>query len=98
MDARASAAGTGHIPPLRIATFAAAAMPVGALVTTLGVYLTNFYAAHVGLPLAVVGLAFMAVRLLDILSDPLFGIAMDHTRTRLGKFRQIGRASCRERV
>ena len=87
MDARASAAGTGHIPPLRIATFAAAAMPVGALVTTLGVYLTNFYAAHVGLPLAVVGLAFMAVRLLDILSDPLFGIAMDHTRTRLGKFR-----------
>jgi len=85
MDATVS--GTGHIAPLRIATFAAAAMPVGALVTTLGVYLTNYYAAHIGIPLTAVGLAFMAVRLLDILSDPLFGIAMDHTRTRLGKFR-----------
>jgi Na+/melibiose symporter-like transporter len=62
-------------------------MPVGALVTTLGVYLTNYYAAHVGIPLAIVGLSFMAVRLLDIISDPIFGIAMDHTRTRFGKFR-----------
>jgi GPH family glycoside/pentoside/hexuronide:cation symporter len=87
MDARTPALGTGNIPPFRIATFAAAALPVGALVTTLGVYLTNYYAAHVGIPLAAVGFAFMAVRLLDILSDPLFGIAMDHTRTRLGKFR-----------
>ncbi len=85
MDAKT--AGTGNIAPLRIATFAAAALPVGALVTTLGVYLTNYYAAHVGIPLAAVGFAFMAVRLLDILSDPLFGIAMDHTRTRVGKFR-----------
>lgn len=87
MDARTPAAATGAISPLRIATFAAAALPVGALVTTLGVYLTNYYAAHVGIPLVAVGLAFMAVRLLDILSDPLFGIAMDHTRTRVGKFR-----------
>ncbi|MEJ1969394.1 MAG: MFS transporter [Rhizomicrobium sp.] len=77
----------GRIPPLQIATFSAAALPVGALVTTLGVYLTNYYAAHVGIRLAMVGLAFMAVRFLDILSDPLFGIAMDHTRTRFGKFR-----------
>jgi GPH family glycoside/pentoside/hexuronide:cation symporter len=87
MEASTPKAGAGHIPPLRIAAFAAAALPVGALVTTLGVYLTNYYAAHVGIPLAIVGIAFMAVRLIDILSDPLFGIAMDHTRTRMGKFR-----------
>ena len=74
-------------PPLQIATFSAGALPVGALVTTLGVYLTNYYAAHVGIPLAIVGLSFMAVRLLDIIFDPLLGIAMDHTRTRFGKFR-----------
>ncbi len=88
MDAKApAAAATGYIPPLQIAVFSAGAMPVGALVTTLGVYLTNYYAAHVGIPLAIVGLSFMAVRLIDILFDPMLGIAMDHTRTGFGKFR-----------
>ncbi len=76
-----------RLTPGRIAIFSAAALPVGALVTTLGVYLTNFYAAHVGIPLAAVGLAFMAVRLVDISLDPFLGVFMDHTRTRVGKFR-----------
>lgn len=80
-------ASTGHLSRTRIATFAAGAFPVGALVTTLGVYLTHYYAAHVGIPLAAVGIAFMAVRLIDIVFDPLLGIAMDHTRTRIGRFR-----------
>jgi len=75
------------IPPGRIATFAAGAFPVGALVTTLGVYLTNYYASHIGIPLAAVGGAFMIVRLLDISVDPLLGMAMDWTRTPLGKYR-----------
>jgi len=78
---------TGYIPPFQVAIFSAGAFPVGALVTTLGVYLTNYYAAHVGIPLAIVGLSFMAVRLFDILFDPVLGIAIDHTRTRFGKFR-----------
>jgi Na+/melibiose symporter-like transporter len=75
------------IPPRRLATFAAGALPVGALVTTLGVYLTNYYASHIGIPLAAVGGAFMMVRLLDISIDPLLGMAMDWTRTPLGKYR-----------
>lgn len=79
--------GTGPLTGARIATFAAGAFPVGALVTTLGVYLTNYYASHVGIPLAAVGVSFMAVRLIDIVFDPLLGIAIDHTRTRFGKFR-----------
>ncbi len=88
MDARTPAgAAAGRIPPGQIAIFSAAALPVGALVTTLGVYLTNYYAAHVGLPLAVVGMAFMAVRLIDIVFDPMLGLAIDRTRTGIGKFR-----------
>ena len=75
------------IPPGRIATFAAGALPVGALVTTLGVYLTNFYASHIGIPLAAVGGAFMIVRLLDISVDPLLGMAMDWSHTPWGKYR-----------
>src|SRR5690242_21712315 len=75
------------IPPGRLVTFAAGALPVGALVTTLGVYLTNYYASHIGIPLAAVGGAFMMVRLLDISIDPLLGVAMDWTRTGMGKYR-----------
>jgi Na+/melibiose symporter-like transporter len=86
MDAKTSVS-AGYIPPLQVAIFSAGAFPVGALVTTLGVYVTNYYAAHVGIPLAIVGLSFMAVRLFDILFDPVLGIAIDHTRTRFGKFR-----------
>jgi Na+/melibiose symporter-like transporter len=70
-----------------LVTFAAAALPVGAFVATLTVYLPNYYASHFGLPLAAVGLAFMIVRLLDIVLDPIIGIAMDWTHTRFGKFR-----------
>ncbi len=82
MDARA-----GRIPPYQIATFAAGALPVGALVTTLGVYLTNFYAADVGISLETVGTAFMAVRFLDLIFDPTIGVSMDRTQTRFGRFR-----------
>src|ERR1700753_196897 len=87
MDAKTAAPGSGRIPPYQIATFAAAAFPVGALVTTLGVYLPPYYAADVGIPLATVGTAFMAVRLFDIISDPLFGIGMHRTRIGGAKFR-----------
>ena len=88
MDTQAPpAAAAAPIATGRIATFAAGALPVGALVTTLGVYLTNYYASHIGISLAAVGGAFMAVRLLDISLDPLLGMAMDWTRTPFGKYR-----------
>src|ERR1700761_664111 len=87
MDAKTAAPASGRIPPFQIATFSAAALPVGALVTTLGVYLTNYYAAHVGIPLAAVGVTFLAIRAIDLLLDPYIGLRMDKTRTRIGKFR-----------
>src|SRR5579864_4862488 len=83
----AGSAVSAPIAPVRLATFAAGALPVGALVTTLGVYLTNYYASHIGIPLAAVGGAFMMVRLLDISIDPLLGVALDWTRTPFGKYR-----------
>ncbi|HTP78396.1 MAG TPA: MFS transporter [Rhizomicrobium sp.] len=82
-----SAAAAVPIPPGRVATFAAGALPVGAIVTTLGVYLTNYYASHIGIPLAAVGVTFMLVRILDISVDPLLGVAMDWTQTPIGKYR-----------
>src|SRR5262245_37716489 len=73
--------------PANLFTFAAAALPIGAFVATLAVYLPNYYASHFGLELATVGFVFMIVRLLDIALDPAIGIAMDWTDTRIGKFR-----------
>jgi Na+/melibiose symporter-like transporter len=71
----------------RLLAFSLPGLPIGALAAALSVYLPRFYASHIGLSLAAVGLAFMSVRLLDMLFDPAIGIVMDHTRTRIGRYR-----------
>jgi GPH family glycoside/pentoside/hexuronide:cation symporter len=88
MDTRAPAGKPRHsLTGGRLAIFAAAGLPVGAYVATLAVYLPNYYARHLGLSLAAVGIAFTVVRVLDILLDPALGILMDSTKTRMGKYR-----------
>ena len=76
-------------PPGRstLIAFSAPTLPLAALGLPLVVYLPEYYANHLGLNLAMVGFAFMAVRFSDIFLDPLFGEMMDRTRTRLGRFR-----------
>lgn len=76
-------------PPGRstLIAFSAPTLPLAALGLPLVVYLPEYYANHLGLNLAMVGFAFMAVRFSDIFLDPLFGELMDRTRTRLGRFR-----------
>jgi len=87
----ASNAPGGTVPaklPVRLlAPFASASMPVAALGVPLTVYLPNYYASHIGLSLAAVGIAFSMVRLIDILFDPLIGVAINATRTPFGRFR-----------
>ncbi len=51
------------------------------------VYLPRYYASHIGLSLAAVGLAFAAIRLVDMCFDPVIGVVMDSTRTRIGRYR-----------
>jgi len=67
--------------------FSTPGLCIGALAIAMSVYLPPYYAGHYRLGLPVVGLAFMAVRLIDTLFDPLIGVAMDRTRTRLGRYR-----------
>ncbi len=74
----------------RFSTAVALAAPIlatGALLMALSIYLPRFYAGHVRLGLAAVGLAIMVVRLADIAIDPLIGLAIDKTRTRVGSYR-----------
>ena len=67
--------------------FAATGLPIGALQLALTVHLPRYFAAHMGLSLAVVGGSFALVRAIDIPLDPLMGLAMDRTRSRLGRYR-----------
>jgi len=67
--------------------YAAPSLPLAGLGLPLVVHLPTYYAREIGLPLAAVGAAFLMVRLIDVVFDPLIGWAMDRTRTPLGRFR-----------
>ncbi len=77
----------GRITTSTMAAYAGPCLPLAALGLPLVVYLPEYYANALGLPLAAVGAAFMGVRLLDILFDPFIGGVMDRTRSRWGRFR-----------
>lgn len=70
-----------------LSAYAGPSLPFAALSLPVVISLPEYYASTVGLPLAVVGAAFMGVRMLDIGFDPVIGIIMDHTRSRFGRFR-----------
>ena len=70
-----------------LAAFSGPCLPLAAFGVALPVTLPEYYATHVGLSIGVVGVVFMAVRLIDIAFDPLVGWGMDRTRTRFGRYR-----------
>ena len=71
----------------RIAFFCVTALAIQAFATLITVFLPEFYANAMGLPVAAVGTAFMTVRVLDLLIDPVLGGMMDATRGRWGRYR-----------
>jgi Na+/melibiose symporter-like transporter len=80
-----AAAGT-RIPLPTIFAYALPGMVLAGVVLVYGVYLPRFYAGLIG-NLALVGGAIGVVRLVDVAFDPLLGLAMDRTRTPLGRYR-----------
>lgn len=70
----------------RILAFSAPSLPLAALGLPLVVQLPPHYAGYVGLEIGIVGLLFMVARILDIGVDISIGLAMDQTRTRIGRF------------
>ena len=71
----------------KLVAFSLPGFSIGALAVALAVFLPNYYAAHLGLPLAAVGAAFGVVRFGDMFLDPVIGLFMDRTRTRIGRYR-----------
>lgn len=63
------------------------AMPLFALMMPIVVYLPAFYAEDMGLGLAIVGTLFMAARLWDMVTDPLFGFWADRAKLPFGRRR-----------
>lgn len=70
-----------------LALFAAPSLALAGIGLPLQVKLPPYYSAVLGLNLSAVGVAFMVVRLLDIVLDPGLGILMDRTRLPFGRFR-----------
>ena len=70
-----------------LALFAAPCIGLAGIGLPLQVKLPPFYSANLGLDLTAVGVAFMVVRLLDIVLDPMLGILMDRTRLPFGRFK-----------
>jgi Na+/melibiose symporter-like transporter len=73
----------------RLATlaFASPHIPIAALTLAVAVHLPRYFASTLGMSLALVGSAFALVRFIDIPLDPMLGLAMDRTKTRLGRYR-----------
>lgn len=77
-----------HRLPLGTAlAFSATSLPLQALAIAVAVHLPAYFAASIGVELAVVGAAFGLVRLIDVPIEPALGLAMDRTRTRWGRYR-----------
>jgi len=71
----------------RLLAFSQPGLIVGALAVAISVHLPRYFAAHFGMGLAAVGGIFMLVRVIDCGFDPLIGLVMDRTQTRVGRYR-----------
>lgn len=60
-------------------------LPLAMLGLPLYVYLPTFYSETLGLSLTAVGLALLAARIFDVITDPLTGYFSDRIRVRMGK-------------
>jgi Na+/melibiose symporter-like transporter len=67
--------------------FATTAMPIAALGIAMAIYVQPYFAQDLGVGLVVLGAAFGIVRLIDVLFDIFIALAMDRTRTPIGRYR-----------
>ena len=81
------AGGSGRTSNASLGFFIGPCLPLAGVGLPLVVHLPTFYARDLGLSLSAVTAAFLLVRLVDILFDPILGALMDRTRSRLGRFR-----------
>ncbi len=82
----ATHAAPARTPLATLLAFGTPGMPLAGIVLVFGVYLPRFYVGLGNGFLAVAGAIFV-VRFIDIWLDPFLGLAMDRTRTPIGRYR-----------
>lgn len=76
-----------RLPLPRVWAFATLGTPLAGIGLGLSVYLSPFYAEHMGVGVTATGLIFMLLRIWDLLIDPVMGFLVDTRPSRLGRVR-----------
>ena len=71
----------------RLAFYALPAIPMAAIALPFYIVLPTFYADHFAMSLATIGAVLLGIRLIDAVTDPLFGWLSDRVRSRFGRRR-----------
>jgi len=72
------------LSPKVLASYSAVAVPMAAMGMPIAVYLPPLYSS-LGLSLVAVGFVFTMVRIFDVVTDPIMGLALDRFDTRWGR-------------
>ena len=70
-----------------LGSYAAVALPTGAMAMPIAVYLPPLYGESLGLSLATVGLVFTLARIWDVITDPIMGVVIDKYGSRWGQYK-----------
>lgn len=76
-----------RLPIGRLFAFSAPCLPLAAIGLPVVVHLPPYYAGTLGLDIAAVGLIFFIVRVIDVPLDPILGLLIDRSKSRMGRFR-----------
>ena len=74
---------------IQLLLYALPALPLAALTLPLYIIVPTFYTETLGIPLAFVGAALLAVRIFDAVNDPLIGWMADKWRPAFGRRRAV---------
>lgn len=78
---------TEHLPLRTLLPFTAPNLAIAAVGVAVFVYLPPYFAGHLGVSLAMIGLVWSLVRIVDVPIDVIIALYMDRTRTLLGRYR-----------
>ena len=74
-----------RLPNRTLFSYGVSDLPVMLASMPMMLYLNNFYASDVGIPLMQLANLLLFARIFDLITDPLVGYLSDHTRTRWGR-------------
>ena len=74
-----------RLPNSTLFAYGVSDLPVMFASMPMMLYLNNFYASDIGIPLMQLANLLLIARVFDLITDPLVGYLSDHTRTRWGR-------------